>query len=397
MPSIPALVEPAVLRWARESIDLTPLAAARKIGVPDSRVAEWEAGTSQPTIAQLRKAADVYRRSLGVFFLPEPPEGFDTLRDFRRHEGAQAGAWSEGLHADYRRALQQREHALEVSELDDVRFSTAWRLEDLPDDDSALAARARRTLRQVGPLPFPEGRGTVYDHLNAWIAALETAGVLVMATTGGRVLTKEMRAFALYFDELPVIVVNGSDAARGRLFSLMHEYAHLLLQTEGLCDTISDLRATTPDRRVEARCNAIAAAILMPRDAVLRQAGVIEHRGRPESWDYEGLAAAAADFGVSAEAFLRRLVTLDEVPMRVYLARREEFVAAYEEDEVTTRSSGGNWYLSTVRDLGKGYVRLVTDARRRHVIDSYTAAAYLDVKVNQIDKLADAAALRDAV
>jgi transcriptional regulator with XRE-family HTH domain len=73
-----------VLRWARESIGLVPVAAARKIGVPDGRVAEWEAGTAMPTIAQLRKAADVYKRPLGVFFLPEPLVDFDTMRDFRR-------------------------------------------------------------------------------------------------------------------------------------------------------------------------------------------------------------------------------------------------------------------------------------------------------------------------
>ena len=36
--SIPAFVEPAVLRWARESIGLTPLAAARKMDLPDDRV-----------------------------------------------------------------------------------------------------------------------------------------------------------------------------------------------------------------------------------------------------------------------------------------------------------------------------------------------------------------------
>ncbi|MGH3426431.1 MAG: hypothetical protein ACRDRI_22260 [Pseudonocardiaceae bacterium] len=44
--SIPAFVELSVLRWVRESIELVPIAAARKIGVPDGRVAEWEAGTS---------------------------------------------------------------------------------------------------------------------------------------------------------------------------------------------------------------------------------------------------------------------------------------------------------------------------------------------------------------
>lgn len=69
---MPALVEPSVLRWARESIDLTPVAAARKIGVPDDRVQAWESGAEVPTVAQLRKAAEVYKRSLAVFFLPAP-------------------------------------------------------------------------------------------------------------------------------------------------------------------------------------------------------------------------------------------------------------------------------------------------------------------------------------
>jgi hypothetical protein len=32
-----------------------------------------------------------------------------------------------------------------------------------------------------------------------------------------------MRAFSLYFDQLPVIMVNGADGPRGRMFSLLHE------------------------------------------------------------------------------------------------------------------------------------------------------------------------------
>lgn len=37
-----------------------------------------------------------------------------------------------------------------------------------------------------------------------------------------------------------------------------------------------------------------------------------------------------------------------------------------------------------MRNLGKAYVRAVTDAHRRRVIDSNTAAIYLDAKVSQI-------------
>jgi Zn-dependent peptidase ImmA (M78 family) len=395
--SPPALVEPSVLQWARESIDLSPVAAARKIGVPDDRVQAWESGTTQPTIAQLRKAAEVYKRSLAVFFLPAPPAGFDTLRDFRRHEGAAAAPWSQGLHEDYRRAHVQRELALELYELEDVEPSLTWRIDRLPSSDEELASLARERLLSVAPLPLPAGNATVYDHLNTWIAALEAAGVMVLASAGGRVMTSEMRAFSLYFDVLPVIVVNGADAPRGRLFSLLHEYAHLLLHTAGLCDLITDTAATTPDRRLEARCNAIAAAILMPRALVLSRPEVASNQHGQANWDYDSLAAAAAPFGVSAEAFLRRLLDLGRVDVAFYRTRREEFLKRYEDEEGKPRSSGGDWYRNTARDLGKGYVRLVADAYRRRVIDSYTAASYLNVKVSQISRLARAAALGSAV
>lgn len=395
--SIPALVEPSVLQWARESIDLTPLAAARKIGVPDDRVTAWESGEAQPTIAQLRKAATVYRRSLGVLFLSVPPKDFDTLRDFRRHEGAAAGAWSPGLHQEYRRAHVQREQALALYELEDSEPPSAWRLAHLPSEDEELALAARQRLLESSPLPLPQGNATVYDHLNTWLASLEAAGVMAMATARGSVSPSEMRAMSLYFDVLPVIVVNGADAPRGRLFSLIHEYAHLLLHTGGLCDTISDTTAATPDRQLEARCNAIAASILMPRAAVLAQPEVRAREHAPNSWDYNSLATAATPFGVSAEAMLRRLLTLQRVSPAFYRQRREEFMRRYEQEEVRRQAGGGNWYRNTVRDLGKGYVRLVASAYQRRVIDAYTASTYLNVKVGQIDRLAETAALRSVV
>lgn len=382
-----------MLRWARETVDLSPLAAARKIKVADDRVEAWEAGTAQPTVAQLRTAAKVYKRSLGVFFLPEPPDGFDTLRDFRRVEGADNASWSPALHGDYRRAHVQRDYLIELGELEDIEHSTLWRIEPLPASDELIAAAARDRLLSLMPLPR---NGNKYEHLNAWIAALEMAGVLVMASSGGQVPTSEMRGFSLHFDQVPVIMVNGADAARGRLFTLLHEYAHLLLHTEGLCDTLTDTRAVTPNRRLEARCNAIAAAILMPATVVNERLAALPPVPK-DGWDYETLAHAAKPFGTSAESFLRRLVTLGRVDAGLYRRRREEFIARYDEEEERTRATGGNWYRNTVRDLGKGYVRAVADAHRRRSIDSYTAATYLNVKVHQIPRLAQTAAQAEAV
>jgi transcriptional regulator with XRE-family HTH domain len=259
VPSITALVEPSLLIWAREKANLELVAADRKIKVPEGRVKEWEDGTTKPTIAQLRKAAQVYRRPLGAFFLPEPPEEFETLRDFRRIHGSAAAEWSVGLHDEYRRAHAQREALLEITELDGIEPPSGWRLSNLPDADEWIAASARAALEGGAPLPYPTPAADEYRHLGYWIAALEATGVMVMQTRGGQVKKEEMRAFSLYFDEVPVIALNGADWPRGRLFSLIHEYAHLLLHTSGLCDTTTDTRATNEDRRLEARCNAIAA------------------------------------------------------------------------------------------------------------------------------------------
>jgi hypothetical protein len=71
--------------------------------------------SSQPTMAQLRKATGIYKRSWGG--LPEPPDDFDTMdfdrmdfdtmRDFRRYDGIASSVWSPELHGEYRRALDE--------------------------------------------------------------------------------------------------------------------------------------------------------------------------------------------------------------------------------------------------------------------------------------------------
>lgn len=392
--SILAGVNPAVLRWARATVGLSQVAASRKLGLPDDRVASWETGARQPTVADLKNATKVYRRALSVFFLTEPPEDFDTLRDFRRHVGAAAGPWSPELHGEFRRALDQRDRALELAELDDAPPVTTWLLDQLPPTDAGMAQAMREHLLAAGPSPLPTGAGGKYDHLNTWMAALEESGVLVMHTSRGAVATDEMRALSIYFDEHPVIMLNGADSVRARTFSLMHEYAHLLLHESGICDLITDHAATTPSRRFEARCNAIAAMVLMPTDAVLSMRVVAANAENQSAWEYSALREAGARFGVSAEAFARRLLTLGRVDQAFYSMTRESLLS-YQRDEDAPMRKGGSFYNNTARDLGKGFVRRIASARQRHVIDSYTAATLLQVKVGQIEKLTKVATISE--
>ncbi len=380
-----------MLRWARQTQGYSVLAASRKIGIDEDRLTACESGAERLTIDQLRRAASAYRRSLAVFFLDVPPEGIDTLRDFRRVPDSESGEWSPALHTEFRRAQQQRDWLLELLDAEDLPVPTGWSLppsEVARLDDAALAERIRSHLEAVTGTRVPTTSDR-YEHGGFWVAALEDAGVLVLHTSGGAVLTREMRAMSMYFEQVPVIVLNGADAVRARTFSLVHEYVHLLLHADGLCDMVTVSRATDPNTTLEARCNAVAAEVLMPAAAVL--AATTALRERPiDEWTYERIAGAAVPFGTSAEALLLRLVALQMAPRSLYEQRREEFHRAYAEQE-RSATTGGDFYRTKARDIGKGYIRRVAGAHRRKVIDSYTAATYLDVKVGQIPRLAAAA------
>lgn len=384
--SIPALVEPAVLRWARETANITPVAASRFLDLRDGTVEEWEAGTAQPTIAQVRKASTLYKRALAVFFLPAPPDGFDTLRDFRRLDPEGPRDWTPGLHAEFRRALVQRENLIELEEDDDASVPDGWQVAGVDSEDPEQSAlHIRRHLIALAGSEPPEGADP-RPILNWWLEALDRAGVLVLHTSRGQVRVDEARAFCIHRDHVPIIVLNGSDAPRGRLFSLFHEYAHLTLGSDALCDLSNDAASSNAERRVEVLCNQIAASALMPSDQFLALPEVIAHSASGSDWDYETLITIGRRFGTSVEAVLRRLLTLGLASPRQYESLRKRL--AETSAEPRKAAGGGNYFASKVRDVGRGYAKRVLDARDRHVIDTYRAATYLDAKVEHLPKLA---------
>ena len=112
--SIPALVKPALLVWARERAGLSLEIAAEKLAIEADLLRQWEQGADHPSIAQLRKIGETYKRPLAVFFLPEPPVGFDPQSEFRRLAGVTPQTESPELRLALRLALFRRETAREL-------------------------------------------------------------------------------------------------------------------------------------------------------------------------------------------------------------------------------------------------------------------------------------------
>jgi Zn-dependent peptidase ImmA (M78 family) len=231
---------------------------------------------------------------------------------------------------------------------------------------------------------------TEYQPIAGWIAALETRGVLVFQT--GAVEVDEMRGFSLTARELPAIVVNAKDAPRGRVFTLMHEFCHLLLDRGGVCDPVRVGReGRSPDENVEIFCNRVAGALLVPRDALLEDPRVETVQGAPE-WEDEVLRALASDFGVSREVILRRLLVLGKTTGEFYERKRAEYLAQYAANAARMREAGGFVPPSrlALRDNGRRYTGLVLEALERERITAADVTDYLGMRLKHLDDIAQA-------
>lgn len=382
------VVKPALMRWAREAAGLTAEQAGKKIGVKPARLAEWEEGSLRPTVAQLRKAAQVYKRPLAVFFLPTPPAQPAPLHDFRRLPAGAPTTLSPELLLEMRRARRRRAVALELLlDLDRPVPELPLRAA-LDDDPEEIAARARAWLRVS--LDEQARWSGDYDALNTWLTVFEVRGILVFQS--GEVLLEEMRGFSLNERRLPVIVLNAKDAPRGRVFTLMHEFTHLLLSQGGLCDPLRVRRhARTPDERVEVFCNRTAGAILVPSDALLEHPLVAPVRS-PREWGDSTLQRLADQFAVSREVMLRRLLILGRATDDFYERKREEYLAQYRAVAAQTREREGfaPLFRVVVRDNGREYTRLVLEAFDRERITPADVSDYLGVRLKHLEDIAGA-------
>lgn len=387
-------VTPEVMRWAREAAGVTPEVAAKRVAVTTERLAEWEGGRAEPTLAKLRELAKLYQRPLSVFLLPEPPARFDVMRDFRRLPGSRDHTWSRPLHKIHQRALDQQATAIElIEDAGEAPYVLVPAL-SLRDDPEEAGTAARHALAVELERQFawrnPE------DAFNGWLRAVEGLGVLVMRTS--EVNPREMRGFSIT-GVVPVIVINALDWPRGQVFSLMHEFAHLMLREGGLCDLLEP--ETAQGRRVEAWCNAVAAATLMPREAFVGETAIVERAHAPreqaaqEMWTDAALSQLSSRWGVSQEAVARRLVTLNQAPLSFYRAKREQYQVEWteeREEEARARrakaSKGGPPpYRMAVRDRGRPYVRLVLDAYHRDAISMASVSTLLNLKVKHLQAL----------
>ena len=259
------LLQPDVLRWARERAELTDDALANKVNLSVERVLEWER-SGRISMAWAERLAHATHTPLGYLFLSFPPDEPLPIQDFRTRDATSPKQPStdllETVYAMQRRQDWMREEVIETG-AEPLAFVGAYH----PDGNYAAVAGAMRDALLLTDDWVSSAR-TWSDALQLLRNRAEDAGILVVFNgvvgnnTRRRLNPDEFQGFALVDEHAPLVFVNNADYQVTRMLTLAHELVHIFIGETGLCG-FTDHRTKPND--IELFCKQTASEFLAHR------------------------------------------------------------------------------------------------------------------------------------
>ena len=327
-------IHPATLRWAREQMGLDLQQAADKIKRSVEQIRAWESGTQKVKLSDARKLADKYKVSLPVLYLQNIPEEWqqEPPKDFRRPDARQPYSYqlcyairdARDRQSWMREYLQnENEKPLDwlglFSDQKNIQHIADWVVQWLEIDRQKIAKLKNDT-----------------QALSHWIEKIEAKRIIVSANrthAAYKIAHAEYSGLALYDNYAPLILLNPADSPARRIFTLVHELAHLLLDDNSGISKIDFRQEVAGYDPVETICNRIASNVLINDD-------YLQSQWNDSVNSEETIQALASILKISHSAIAVRLKALGFINQAMLDSLLVEYRRLYLE-ELENKSSGG--------------------------------------------------------
>ena len=348
-------IRPEMLRWAIERAGYNEESAEKRF----PQVELWLSGEKKPTVRQLQTFAQKFYVPFGYLFLTKPPVEKIPFPMFRGTAGIEdkfdLNVYDTVL--DIQRRQDWLEDYLTENELDTCSFIGCVSLQT-PIGKTVDLLRQILHLDSRWAFSLANSEAAV----NKLSQQLEEAGVFVAYNgivgnnTHRPVQVDECRGFALVNSVAPYIFINSTDSKAAQLFTLVHETAHLMLGiSAGHAGEEDYLHDTN-----EHYCDAVAAEFLVAADLIR------------EMWnDSVEIKKLAHRFKVSEIVVARRAHDLRLLSDADYRSFWLQYSHRPHSNKKNT--SGGNFYLTSVKRVGRTFAIHVRNAVNSRQL-SYTEA-----------------------
>jgi Zn-dependent peptidase ImmA (M78 family) len=222
------------------------------------------------------------------------------------------------------------------------------------------------------------------DAFNRWRARVQEMGILVLVE---EMIWGDCRGLSLWDAGSPaMIVLSSQDAFNGRIFTMFHEYGHLMLRQPGSC--LIAVQDQTSKGRVERWCNTFAASFLLPASEFKDQIANLFPKVSRDAWTLWHIERLAAKFRVSPYATARRL---KELGITDFYDTRHEELRLFDKRRPPPRreeqTGGLRAEVKKLGEIGVGAAGVFLEALRGQVIDAPEAADALGLRLDQLKGL----------
>ncbi len=383
-----ALINPDILRWARERAGLDRTGLAKKVASKAEKVAQWEDGSARPTFNQAQTLAKKLNIPFGYFYRPDRPREDLPLPDLRTIGDETPGEPSPELLDTLADIFHKRDWYLEY-----LRQIGAEPLPFIGRFDQSVPPEtvARDMAAELGINERMRREADDWEtFMRQMVRQVEGSGIWFMrngvvgSNTHRPLKVEEFRGFAISDPLAPLIFINGKDADPAQLFTIAHELAHLWLGESGLSNISLRTNQHQKNRRIEKYCNRVAAELLVPGKSFKKN--WIRHQGLEENID--GLKNR---YRVSALVLARRAFDLGLVEWSTYLPFYQDQVEQWRRKKTKNgkQKSGGDYYRTHRLRSGTHFSRAVLASMLEGRLLHRDAASLLGLKVPQLKKYAE--------
>ena len=348
-----------ILKQCRKQMGLS-LKDVKKI-VP--KISEIEDASKEPTPKQLTKLANIYQVPRWVFIEDKLPQEYHyaQMPTFRRFKRSTAFNPSK-IRQLVSRVEQYRDLYLELRlEMDEPLqpFKSVRPLESA----EKTAESIQKWLQLNEPLDFDSLR-----------EKLEDQNIFIFMTSkykGWSNIDKtSFRGLSIFYETLPIIVINDSDYKKAQSFTLFHELGHLLKK-----NTV--IGCEQDHRKEEERwCDQLAGCVLMPSASTdtLNQ-----------SFDQlKDIKKIAEQFKISPYSCLVRLKQLGFINQKKYKSFENQLESKHQELQRKLKENDGGppryRHLEVQKQFGNPFIRSIFHALHNREITLHKASQILELK-----------------